>query len=79
MNTQQKAKAAAMLEFFTDDLVTQGYSPEAALKRACEAVNRLIETTKEDTGNWYVYLNHQHRRDTLKPAIQAGFFVPVLK
>ena len=49
MNTQQKAKAAAMLEFFTDDLVTQGYSPEAALKRACEAVNRLIETTKEVT------------------------------
>jgi len=36
-----------MLEFFTDDLMTQGFSPEDALKRACEAVNRLIETTKE--------------------------------
>ena len=46
MNTQQKEKAAAMLEFFTDDLITQGYSPEAAFKRACEAVNRLIKATK---------------------------------
>jgi len=46
MNTQQKAKAAAMLEFFAVELESQGYSPEAALKRACEAVNRLIETTK---------------------------------
>tara|TARA_B100000795_G_C22653090_1_gene381068 strand:- start:92 stop:238 length:147 start_codon:yes stop_codon:yes gene_type:complete len=47
MNTQQKEKAAAMLEFFTDDLISQGHSPEAAFKRACEAVNRLIEVSKD--------------------------------
>ena len=43
MNQTQKTKAAQMLEFFTNDLISQGFSQEAAFNRALEAVNRLIK------------------------------------
>jgi len=43
MSQAQKAKAAAMLEFFTNDLIAQGLSQEDAFNRALESVNRLIK------------------------------------
>ena len=43
MNQAQKIKAAQMLEFFTADLISQGFNPEDAFTRALEAVNRLIK------------------------------------
>ena len=43
MNQAQKIKAAQMLEFFTNDLISQGFSQEDAFNRALEAVNRLIK------------------------------------
>jgi|TARA_B110000977_G_C10803837_1_gene387430 hypothetical protein len=46
MNQPQKEKAAAMLEFFTADLMAQGMTEQAAFVRALEAVNRLIKNTK---------------------------------
>ena len=46
MNQAQKIKAMQMLDFFTNDLISQGMSQEDAFKRALEAVNRLIEAAK---------------------------------
>jgi len=46
MNQAQKIKAMQMLDFFTNDLISQGMSQEDAFKRALDAVNRLIEAAK---------------------------------
>jgi len=48
MNQEQKEKAAILLETYTDMLIADGLSPEAAFNRALGAVNRMINDVVYD-------------------------------